>query len=377
MTDGDSELPGGLLFESMLGGSLEEQNCVLSPEQKSFAIRDVVTAIDALHANGIVHGNVKPRNILLESGACHAKLSDCALEPRRHISRSTRQFAAPEIISGEGATFESDIWSLANILYFVVTGRFASNFGHRKLNSGVASGRIPGIPGEVNSLVADLIRAGMSRDPKDRPNAKAIKDMLAGINWTLYGEGSRSLTTVAQPANVPGAKIEIEGGRVRFFREAEASCEVTAICRHLSHCIDDAIIRELLCDDVARFSTRSTVSDMAIADVSVKPLVAAVLCRARGIADHILGKSGSTANVSAAKAAVLNNHPLLFRHAVQPTPDAHSEEVGEFDALMVSLWFCFTIMKCCCRGNCFFVASRPIPGNARQPMVVYSVRRHA
>jgi hypothetical protein len=219
----------------------------------------------------------------------------------------------------------------------------------------------------------------MSHDPRDRPNAKTIKEMLAGINWTLYGKGSKSLTAVILPANAPRSQIGIGEGRIRFFREAEASQEVTAICRHFSHCQDDAILEDLLRDDVASFSARCELdanSCLTIAEASVKPLVAAVLCRARGIADHILGRSGSTANVSAARAAIMNNDLLLFPH-VESISDSDREEVAELDALMVSLWFCFTIMECCCRGNCLFVANRPTPGNTRQPKVVYSVRRHA
>jgi serine/threonine protein kinase len=144
----DFDIPGGLLFEWMPGGSLQEQVCVLSSEQKSFIIRDVVAAIDSLQSSGIVHGNVKPGNILLGAGFVHAKLSDCASKPGRQISGSTREFAAPEMVNREGATLESDIWSLACVLYFLVSGKlpFDPNIGYRKLDKGTTSGQTPALP---------------------------------------------------------------------------------------------------------------------------------------------------------------------------------------------------------------------------------------
>jgi hypothetical protein len=137
------------------------------------------------------------------------------------------------------------------------------------------------------------------------------------------------------------AKIGIEESRLRLFLEAKLSKEVTATCRFLSRS-DGPIINELLGDDVASFSARYEVaplSDIAISEVSVKPQVAAVLCRAREIADHIQGESDPATNILAAKAAVLNGDMLLFRRVTQQMPSAGLAEVAAFAALSGRIGF--------------------------------------
>jgi hypothetical protein len=133
---------------------------------------------------------------------------------------------------------------------------------------------------------------------------------------------------------LPSAKIGIVESRLRLFLEAEISGEVTAICRSISRSGPDPILFELLRDDVVSFSTRFELnpqSEIAVSGFSVKPLVAAVLCRARGIADHNQGESDSRTRISAAKAAALNDDLLLFRRIAAPEmPAADLAEVSDF-----------------------------------------------
>jgi hypothetical protein len=136
--------------------------------------------------------------------------------------------------------------------------------------------------------------------------------------------------------NIP-SKVGIGASRSRLFREAEISDEVTAILRRLLGSEADPILVELFRDDVRSFAKRFELdpeSDIAISGFCIEPLVAAVLCRARGIADENHGKCGSTTRVSAAKAAVLNEDMLLFRRVTEQMPEADLAKVSDIAAKM-------------------------------------------
>ncbi len=96
-------------------------------------LEPVASALDAIHANGLVHRDVKPENILraaLPAGAT-VKLVDFGLvahaDGRDRITRKgmligTPHYMAPEVMQGALATPASDVYSLAVVAYELLTG---------------------------------------------------------------------------------------------------------------------------------------------------------------------------------------------------------------------------------------------------------------
>jgi len=95
-------------------------------------IRECLAALGALHRAGIVHGDIKPSNIMLKQTGT-AKLVDIGsafeVEKRPPNRPYTLAYAAPEVLEGRQATPQSDIASLGYVLIEMLAGRrlFSAN----------------------------------------------------------------------------------------------------------------------------------------------------------------------------------------------------------------------------------------------------------
>eukprot|EP00300_Choanocystis_sp_HF-7_P015809 c19185_g1_i2.p1 GENE.c19185_g1_i2~~c19185_g1_i2.p1 ORF type:complete len:762 (+),score=189.71 c19185_g1_i2:205-2286(+) len=91
--------------------------------------RQIVRALEYLHASGIVHCDIKPDNILVDETTGHIKLCDFGVSRKVNStstigSRGTPAFMAPELIIDEEAVFTPtiDMWALGATLYMLITG---------------------------------------------------------------------------------------------------------------------------------------------------------------------------------------------------------------------------------------------------------------
>ncbi len=136
----DAGESGGVLFIAMRyvsGGdvrSLIETHGRLSPDRATAIASQVASALDAAHARGLVHRDVKPGNILLgqaSNGLDHSYLSDFGLSKHSLTSAtltSTGQFlgtldyVSPEQIQGQPVDGRADQYALACTVFEMLTG---------------------------------------------------------------------------------------------------------------------------------------------------------------------------------------------------------------------------------------------------------------
>ncbi len=95
--------------------------------------RAVADGLDAVHAQHLVHRDVKPSNIVIEEGTARPVLIDFGLarrksvsNPRLSITAGTPSYMAPEQATdsdGSGVTKSADVYALAASMYEVLTGR--------------------------------------------------------------------------------------------------------------------------------------------------------------------------------------------------------------------------------------------------------------
>ena len=130
----------GVLFIAMhyvLGTDLRamiQGDGALPPERAIGIVAQVARALEAAHAHGLVHRDVKPANVLIgdQAGADHVYLSDFGLS--KHATSApgltrtghfvgTVDYVAPEQIRGESVDARADIYALGCVLFHALTGQ--------------------------------------------------------------------------------------------------------------------------------------------------------------------------------------------------------------------------------------------------------------
>jgi WD40 repeat protein len=123
-----------LVMQFVAGQSLEDLIRRGGPLDVKEVLRigmQAASGLAAAHAQGLVHRDVKPANILLENGVQRVKLTDFGLAravgdaslTQVGVIAGTPQFMSPEQARGEAVDARSDLFSLGSVLYTLCTGR--------------------------------------------------------------------------------------------------------------------------------------------------------------------------------------------------------------------------------------------------------------
>jgi serine/threonine protein kinase len=105
----------------------------LAPSLVAKVIEQIGAALTAAHHAGIIHRDLKPANIMYDPVKQTAKLldfgiaRDAELNPEERLTRAgffvgTLQYVAPETLSGELVNEQADVYSLATIAYYLLSG---------------------------------------------------------------------------------------------------------------------------------------------------------------------------------------------------------------------------------------------------------------
>ncbi len=123
-----------LVMQFVAGRSLQERIDATGPLATREVLRigmQAARALAAAHAQGVVHRDVKPANILLENCIEKVKLTDFGLAravddaslTQSGVIAGTPQYMAPEQARGEPVDARSDLFSLGGVLYAMISGR--------------------------------------------------------------------------------------------------------------------------------------------------------------------------------------------------------------------------------------------------------------
>ncbi len=204
----DSQIPY-LVMQYVSGMSLQQRVDQSGPLPVSDVLRiaqQTAAGLAAAHAQGLVHRDVKPANILLLEQVDRVLLSDFGLAravddaslTRTGILAGTPYYMSPEQAKGDAIDHRSDLFSLGSVIYFALTGHTP----FRAQGAMAALHRIchsphrpivevnPDVPRELSQLVDRLL----AKDPLHRLPSAALAEQQLGDLLSSLQRGGLSLT---------------------------------------------------------------------------------------------------------------------------------------------------------------------------------------
>ncbi|MFD5158470.1 protein kinase [Streptomyces hawaiiensis] len=195
-----------IVMELIEGGSLADRLAQRGPVDAAEAARigiALLGALGAAHAAGVLHRDLKPDNVLLESGTDRVVLTDFGIAQVAGAPTLTEngafvgspEYTAPERMSGVRTGPESDLWSLGALLCAALSGE--SPF-HRDSLGGVLHAVVVGDiqpPAQAGPLLP-VVRGLLERDPDRRLDADRAERMLRAFRDT-------GRTPMSPPAYAP------------------------------------------------------------------------------------------------------------------------------------------------------------------------------
>lgn len=176
-----------LATEYLSGGTLAERIAArMRVGEILQVVRDVAQGLGHAHARGVVHGDVKPGNILFR-GAGEAVLVDYGIaafardgDRRAMMQGGTPEYMSPQQARGEPVDGRSDFYSLGVVLHEMLTGRVpwvAAEEGASTL----ARVGVPSLPAR-HGWLQPLLDALLADCPEDRPaDAHALLALLSSL----------------------------------------------------------------------------------------------------------------------------------------------------------------------------------------------------
>jgi class 3 adenylate cyclase/ABC-type oligopeptide transport system substrate-binding subunit/streptogramin lyase/predicted Ser/Thr protein kinase len=226
-----------------------ERDGRLEPSRSIRILAPVAEALDAAHAQGLVHRDVKPGNILVEEGD-RAFLADFGLAKHaatvNSLSREgafsgTIDYIAPEQIEGGEVDGRADVYALACVLFESLTGRppferdtdVAVVFAHLKDPPPSLGALRPELPTELDLVLA----RGMAKDPDDR--YRTAGELVADARSAAGGEGE-GVVAPARAAQLRTFLIADVRGYTRYTQQHgdEAAAELASSFATL---VDEAV----------------------------------------------------------------------------------------------------------------------------------------
>ena len=190
----------------------------LDPDRAAALIGQIAAALDAAHAHGLVHRDVKPGNILIEpgSGGERAFLTDFGLTKRLTSASGltetglvvgTLDYIAPEQVQGDPLDARTDVYALACVLFHTLSGRvpyardndMAKMYAHANVPAPSLVETAPHLP----AALEDVVQRGMAKDPDAR--FASAGDLGRAAEGAIHGQSTvLAERSVATGAAAPG-----------------------------------------------------------------------------------------------------------------------------------------------------------------------------
>ncbi|MFD3834974.1 serine/threonine-protein kinase [Streptomyces sp. NPDC058642] len=183
VVDGQPWIVMELVHGRSLGDALQEGT--LGAREAARIGLEVLGALEAAHAAGILHRDVKPDNVLLgrHDRVVLTDFGIAQIEGETNLTDTggfvgSPEYIAPERVLGQRPGPASDLWSLGVVLYAATEG--VSPFRRSNTPATLQSvlNATPAVPASASGPLADVITGLLQKDPARRPNAAQVRALL-------------------------------------------------------------------------------------------------------------------------------------------------------------------------------------------------------
>ncbi|MFC7984135.1 protein kinase [Streptomyces sp. NPDC057336] len=199
-----------IVMELVPGGSLSERVRsvgLLPPVETARVGLEVLSALEAVHAAGALHRDVKPANVLLRADGSSV-LTDfgiAALSGHTGLTGTgavvgSPEYMAPERLRDQPVGPASDLFSLGVTLCFLASGQSPFARGDLTATSFAVAFEPPSV--HVPGPLGDVIEQLLDKDPAKRPSSAQLADTLRSI---VDGAPQTVQATLRQSVRPPGA----------------------------------------------------------------------------------------------------------------------------------------------------------------------------
>ncbi|KAM9297912.1 hormonally up-regulated neu tumor-associated kinase homolog A-like [Morus bassanus] len=189
-----------MVMELCLGGDLLDRICDkkrLAEREVRRYTRQILSAVEHLHCQGIVHRDLKIENFLLDEnnnikivdfGLSNTAKFDSLSQELLHTQCGSPAYAAPELLAHRKYGPKVDVWSIGVSMFAMLTGTLpftVEPFNIKQLHQKMLIGEISPIPSDISPGAVHFMQSLLEPDPAKRPGVKeAIKDKWLNEGFT-------------------------------------------------------------------------------------------------------------------------------------------------------------------------------------------------
>ncbi|WP_425613920.1 serine/threonine protein kinase [Anatilimnocola sp. NA78] len=205
-----------------------EQKGKFSPAQAWNYIRQAAAGLAYAHGQNVVHGGLKPSNLLTDAGGT-VKILDFGLaqlatteetdsnDSVDQVALTAKLYRAPE--ASQPATMTGDMYGLGATLYFLLTGK-------PPLKGPKSAEQLAELAPEAPGNLVELCRRLMSAAPADRPQND--QELLAAIELAKPDSSISKTAAKELPSKVPAAKTTVTPTKTTTLPSAKPLAEEPA-----------------------------------------------------------------------------------------------------------------------------------------------------
>lgn len=160
------------------------------PEHVSWIMERILNALKYIHYHGVIHGDIKPQNIIIQPETHMISIVDFGLSMIKPTAKSdskgyTEYFSPPEQMAGKALLPESDFYSLGLTMIYALSGNVDA-VKHRS------------VPEDTPDKLCDFIKRLIVRDLISRPNwgKEDLCDTIKEVRAQCFGRTTTNLKPI-------------------------------------------------------------------------------------------------------------------------------------------------------------------------------------